>query len=180
MFISLLFSMMLQRFARVVLDLFFYCTCSLLPPRRLCFWFSLTVCWTAGLWKNCWPDFHETWWKGAAWAKADKSWGVYCSLTLTLQERSVCEYIIHAQLKWWGFSKTQPYFDIILIVFPKVLRSPSALLVYKLVLVTFCPLVVRSWLWNFWSEFKNGATVKTLTIEGIHIPCIKANITQTL
>lgn len=29
------------------------------PPRRLCFWFGLLVCLSAGLQENHWPDFHE-------------------------------------------------------------------------------------------------------------------------
>lgn len=26
---------------------------------------------SAGLWENCWPDYHETWWRGVARAKEE-------------------------------------------------------------------------------------------------------------
>ena len=40
-----------------------------------------------------WPDFHETWWKGVAWAKEEpitfwSGYTNYFSLSLTLRERT--------------------------------------------------------------------------------------------
>lgn len=73
------------------------CGSALLPPRRLCF--QCRVC--VGLWRNYWPDFHETKWKVAAWAMEGTQYIFsrgsesqsrstnYYSLSLTSRDRSI-------------------------------------------------------------------------------------------
>ena len=79
-----------------------YVICAYLPPPRRLSFLGLLICWLvcllAGLRKNEWPDFHETWWTGVAWTKEEhiKFWSRFESVGwihqlffsfLTLQDR---------------------------------------------------------------------------------------------